>query len=609
MVLFFWDFSDIIVKYVVIYIIGRNTMKTVIIALNSKYIHSALAPWYLKENCTSDCGEVKVLEFSINEATDFVLERIYDENCDIAAFSCYIWNISEVLKIADNLKSILPKVKIILGGPEVSFGSIELMQQNKGIDFILSGEGEQTFPQLLRSLENQTMDYKNINSLTYRDGDNIVSSESYAVVEDLNMIRSPYSEEMFLAAGNKIIYYESSRGCPFNCSYCLSSTFKGVRYLPLERVKADILSFIKAGTTMVKFVDRTFNCNLDRAKQIVSFIIDNAGATHFHFEAAADLFDEELLSILSKAPTGLIQFEVGVQSTNSDTLMAVNRKTKLDEVFSKVQKLNSFGNIHLHLDLIVGLPYEDYASFRQSFNEVYSLKPQQLQVGFLKLLKGSHIRAEADKYDYKFRNYPPYEVLCNQYLSYGEISRLKNIEDMVERFFNSGRFNKTLDYLIKGFFDSPFDFYEKLSVYFKECRYFEYSLSSRDLYTSILEFAEACFPNIDLRVVNELLKFDFLVSNNTNNLPKGVTRDIEAGFKEKCFEFLKTEEYIKEYVPHFEGIPAKQIYNKVHFERFQFDVTKEYIKEESVVVLFDYTNKNFAGHFNYSKVPIIKEKL
>lgn len=584
-------------------------MKTVIIALNSKYIHSALAPWYLKENCTPDCGEVKVLEFSINESTDFVLESIYEEKCDIAAFSCYIWNISEVMKIADNLKSILPKVKIILGGPEVSFNAIEIMQQNAGIDFILSGEGEQTFRQLLSSLVNQTMEYESIKSLTYRDGEHIVSSERYAVTEDLNMIRSPYSEEMFLTAGNKIVYYESSRGCPFDCSYCLSSTFKGVRYLSLERVKADILSFIKAGTTMVKFVDRTFNCNLDRAKQIISFIIDNAGATHFHFEAAADLFDEELLSILLKAPAGLIQFEVGIQTTNNDTIKAVNRKTRLDEVFSKVQKLNSFGNIHLHLDLIVGLPYEDYVSFRQSFNDVYDLKPQQLQVGFLKLLKGSRIRTEADKYGYKFRNYPPYEVLSNDYLSYEEISRLKNIEDMVERFFNSGRFNKTVDYLIKGFFASSFDFYEKLSAYFKEYRYFERSLSSRDLYTIMLDFTKACCPDIDLKVVNELLKFDFLVSNNTNNLPTGVTRNIEAGFKEKCFEFLKTGEYIKEYIPHFEGIPAKQIYNKVHFERFLFDVTKDCIKEDSIVVLFDYTNNNITGHFSFSKVPIIDEKL
>ncbi|WP_010248097.1 B12-binding domain-containing radical SAM protein [Acetivibrio cellulolyticus] len=581
-------------------------MKTVIVALNSKFIHSALAPWYLKANCMPECGEVKVMEYSINEMIDSVLAGIYEESCDIAAFSCYIWNIEYVLKIADNLKKVLPKVKIILGGPEVSFNAFEIMDKNSCIDYILSGEGELTFGQLLRALINKSIEPDSIKSLTYRDGDHLVLGEEYAIIEDLNMIRSPYSEEMFYNVGNKIVYYESSRGCPFDCSYCLSSTFKGVRYLSMERVKSDILAFIKAGIKMVKFVDRTFNCNLERAKQILSFVIDNAGSTHFHFEAAADLFDNEMMDILSKAPTGLIQFEIGIQTTNSKTLIAVNRKTRLNEVFFNVQKLNRLGNVHLHLDLIVGLPYEDYESFRKSFNDVYELGPQQLQVGFLKLLKGSRIRAESDKYGYNFRNYPPYEVLSSNYLSFGEISKLKCIEDMVERFLNSGRFNKTIDYLIKGFFASPFDFYEKLSKYFKRSGYFDRSLSSRDLYTIVLEFAQKIEIDIDLKIVNELLKFDFLLSNNTNNLPAGLTRNMDLGFKEKCFDFLKNEEYILKYIPHFEGIPAKQIYNKVHFEMFLNDITNENVMEsKNTVILFDYTNSNdVTGHFNFSKVPI-----
>jgi len=579
-------------------------MKTVIVALNSKYIHSALAPWYLKANCTPDCGEVKVMEFSINEMTDSILSEIYEENCDIAAFSCYIWNIGEVLKIADNLKKVLPKVKIVLGGPEVSFSSYEMMKNNSFIDYILSGEGEEAFRDLLRSFSNPSVTLSSIKSLTYRDGQNIVCGNEYALIEDLNTVKSPYSEDMFKSIGNKIVYYESSRGCPFNCSYCLSSTFKGVRYLDLERVKSDILMFIKNGIKMVKFVDRTFNCNPDRAKQIFAFIIENAGKTCFHFEAAADLFDEEMLSILAKAPEGLIQFEIGVQTTNNKTIEAINRKTRLEKVFDNVQKINDLKNIHIHLDLIVGLPYEDYQSFKKSFNDVYGLAPQQLQVGFLKLLKGSLIRKEWDKHGYKFRDYPPYEVLSSDYLSYGEISKLKNIEDMVERFFNSGRFEKTLDHLIKAF-SSPFDFYEKLSEYFKECGYFKRSLSSRDLYNVIMNFAQDSKLNMDIKILNELLKFDFLVSNNTNNLPSGLIRNMEQGFKEKCFEFLKNEEYVSEYIPNFKGLPAKQIYSKVHFERFLYDVTKDNIIQGNTVVLFDYTHyNNVKGQYNYIKVPI-----
>lgn len=581
-------------------------MKTVIVALNSKYIHSALAPWYLKANCPPGCGEIKVLEFSINDLTDNVLARIYEENCDVVAFSCYIWNIEEVLKLADNLKKVNPQIKIIVGGPEVSFNANDIMEKYQFIDYIISGEGETAFRRLISSFANEDVDIGSIENVTYRKGEGIAQGESYGIIEDLNLINSPYSDEMLAATGGKIVYYESSRGCPFNCSYCLSSTFKGVRYLSMDRVKSDILSFIKAGVKLVKFVDRTFNCNLDRAKEIISFINENAARTHFHFEAAADLFDEEMLDILKKTPAGLIQFEIGIQTTNNKALEAVNRKTRLDKVFSNIVKLNSLGNVHLHLDLIVGLPYEDYNSFKKSFNEVCELEPQQLQVGFLKLLKGSSIRANKDKYGYKFRDYPPYEILSSDYLSYGEIIKLKNIEDMVERFMNSGRFDKTLKMLIKSSFCSPFDFYEKLSSYFKDSGYFQRNLSSRDMYTALLGFVKSMELDLDEKAVMELMKFDFLHSNNTNNLPEGITRNMEVGFKEKCFEFLKSEDNIKNFIPEFEGIPAKQIYSKVHFEIFSFDVTKNHIGEsEKTVVLFDYTTSNpVTGYYYFTKVPI-----
>jgi len=590
-------------------------MKTIIVALNSKYIHSSLAVWYLKASCKDDCGEVKVMEFTINDNPDSVLAAIYHEKADVAAFSCYIWNISYVLRLAANLKKVSPQTKVILGGPEVSFDAPRLMRENTCIDYVIAGEGEIAFRSLLKNIILQAGGDKILGvaqldwpeGIFYRRGNDVESTGICSFVKELDSIPSPYTPDMLDCLGNRIMYFESSRGCPFNCSYCLSSTSEGVRYFSLDRVKRDLQKLVNAGAGLVKFVDRTFNSHRQRAKEIFKYIIENTADTKFHFEAAADLFDDEMMDILSKAPPGKIQLEIGVQTTNRKTLESIDRITRLDKVFYNVKRLKEFGNIHLHLDLIAGLPYEDYDSFKVSFNEVFNLKPHQLQLGFLKMLKGSKLRNEAGIHDYSFRDYPPYEVLSNRYIRFDEILILKGIEEIVERYYNSGRFIHSLDYIIDRFFETPFDFFETLYTYSKQEGYLDRPLAARNLYTVLLNFVKSKVSGETEAIINDLLKLDFLASDNSNNLPEGIRREIPYLFKEKCFNFLSDESKVKKFIPEFMGEPAKKIFKKVHFELFNYNITNSYgnyIKEDTVV-LFDYTSRSsVTGKYAFVKIEL-----
>lgn len=589
-------------------------MKTVIVALNSKYIHGSLAPWYLKYACGDDCGQVKVLEYNINDNIEWILTKIVAEKPDVAAFSCYIWNIEIIFKIISNIKKVLPNVKIVLGGPEVSYTPEEIMKSNSYIDFIICGEGEDSFKKLLSVLNVKlrgdlkyqeypkhlrNIDYRvnsdyeenieeanirDIDGLCYREGGKIHYNGKYCIIKDLGALPSPYTNEMLsLMGSNKIIYYEASRGCPFSCSYCISSTFEGVRYFPMERVKSDLLKLINAGVKQVKFVDRTFNCNNRRAKEIIRYVIENSKKTNFHFEAAGDLFDDELIRLLLRAPEGIIQLEIGVQSINTQTHSEIRRKTDINKLFDNVRKLRSKDNIHIHLDLIAGLPFEDYSSFKQSFDAVYSLEPHYFQLGFLKLLKGSYIRTEEQvkKHQYEFREYPPYEVLCNKYISFSEIAELKGIEEVLERYYNSGRFENTLRFIINCFYSSPFEFYKELYLYNLEHGYLDKSISARDQYTVFVEFVEYLADKLSLKesvgeslknVINDLLKFDFMLTNNTGKLPERINRVTVPGFKDWCRDFLKDESHVRQYLPDFVEMSPGQILNKVKFEIFDYDV-------------------------------------
>ncbi|HEY9061224.1 MAG TPA: B12-binding domain-containing radical SAM protein [Pseudobacteroides sp.] len=586
-------------------------MKTLIVAVNSKFIHSSLAAYYLKYVCIEDVGEVKVLEYTINDHKDQVLASIYGEKAEVVAFSCYIWNYEYIKDIVTDLKALLPHTKIILGGPEVSYNPEEVMYENSGVDYIIIGEGEVVFPHLLKNIfgckENrkQEISIDLIKGLAYRKDGKVYCDNHYNMVSELTAIPSPYTEDMLQNLGpNRILYYESSRGCPFSCSYCISSTFEGVRYFSMDKVKRDILWFINKKIRLVKFVDRTFNCNRERANEILEFIVENAGDTNFHFEVAGDLFDEKMFRILEKSPKGIIQFEIGIQTVNLESLEAICRKTNLDQLFNNVRRLLASGNIHIHVDLIAGLPKEDFESFEDSFNKVYDLKPHQLQLGFLKLLKGSRIRREAEEFQYVYKRKAPYEILGSMFLSYDEIVRLKEIEELVERYYNSGRFQKSLGYLIEGTGKTPFRFFDDLSRYWKSNGFFDRSISGRELYTILISYLRH-MAYFDVARANELLKLDFLSAENTNNLPKEITRSSDPISNEEIFAFLKKDENIKKYLPHLEDVQPKNIFKQIHVESFSIDVIEKELPNHKTVILFDYTQRDKVTNlFTYHKILI-----
>ncbi len=501
-------------------------IRTVLIAINSQYVHSPLAVWYLKAACGTGAGDVIVLESTINDDPDAVLGSIYRLKPDVAAFSCYIWNITFVRRIAANLKKIMPGTIIIFGGPEVSFETGGFINGNPFADLVLSGEGEELFPEIISAI-NRTGSLDGIN---YDGG--------YALINNLDNIPSPYTEAMLSSLQDRITYFESSRGCPFACSYCLSPASRGVRYFPMDRVKNELLKLSNAGVRRVKFVDRTINDNPERAKEIFDFIITSeaagrlAGGCNYHFEAAPDLFDDEMISILRRAPAGMIQFEIGIQSLNPDTLKSINRKMDKQKASFYIEKLLAQGNIHLHLDLIAGLPFEDECSFRDSFNGVYAIGPHKIQLGSLKMLKGSRIYSEAALHGYCSRDNPPYEVLYNSYIGYDGMSTLKGIAALLDRYYNSCRFERTLAFLTSRLYQSPFDLFKSLNGYLlrrKEMnrdgfvRGFTVNLSSKDLYIQLLDYVKSSYDSKAAHIVRELLRYDF-ISASRQPCPPGLRR-------------------------------------------------------------------------------------
>lgn len=561
-------------------------MKTLIISLNSKYIHSCLAAWYLKSYCANYCRDINVFESTINEPLDNIVRTIYSKKPDILAFPCYIWNIEYVYKLCENIKKVLPETIIALGGPEVSYDSVEILKENKNIDYIISGEGEIAFQSLMESISKGEKPENH-----HLEG---------TAVSSLDSIPSPYSSLMIENTRNKIVYYESQRGCPFNCSYCLSSASEGVRCFSMDRVKKDLKLLIDAKVAQIKFVDRTFNCNKERAISIFRYIIENNKESRFHFEVAADLFDDEMFTILEKAPKGLIQFEIGIQTINENVLDLIRRKTDSKVVLENIKKLLDLKNIHIHVDLIAGLPGENFESFKNSFDSVFRLKPHVLQLGFLKMLKGTSIRNEAGKYDYNFKSYPPYEVLSNSAIPFEEISTLKEIEELVERFYNSGRFTQSINYFIGNWYDSPFEFFTSLKDFVKQREFYEKAIPTKKLYALLKEFVKTIDSNV-IDQFNEILKFDFLKSDKSGKLPEEITRDIEKDFNQSCFDFLNDAKKVSEILPEVLDIKAKEAIKYLHFEIFnyEFDETTGKCKKKQRVAIFNYRDKNIVtGLYN-----------
>ena len=462
-------------------------MKILLAACNAKYIHSNLAVYDLKAYSSDYDKEVLLREYTINQPKDEILKDIYGSGADVVCFSCYIWNISFVRELIRDLAKILPETAFWAGGPEVSYDAEKFLTEMPEMTGVLVGEGEKTFHDLLEYYIDGKGSLGEIRGIAYRDGEEIRHN---GWRELMNLSEIPFVYQHLEEFENRIIYYESSRGCPFSCSYCLSSIDKKLRFRDLELVKKELQFFLDYKVPQVKFVDRTFNCKHEHAMAIWKYILEHDnGVTNFHFEVSADLLRDEEMDLMAKMRPGLIQLEIGVQSTNPETIRAIHRHMDLDKLKRCVDRVHSFRNIHQHLDLIAGLPYEDYDTFHRSFNDVYQMKPDQLQLGFLKVLKGSLMQGEAEKYGIVHKEKEPYEVLSTNWLPYGDVLKLKAVESMVEVYYNSGQFQHTLEYLVPLAKDA-FTFYESLGAFYEKKGYSEISHSRMRRYEILLEYLQ-----------------------------------------------------------------------------------------------------------------------
>lgn len=572
-------------------------MKVLLISLNAKYIHSSLALRYIKEYCTDYKNDIKILELTINHDENQMIKEIYNEKPDVIGFSCYIWNMAYIKTLVPTLRKILPDTEIVLGGPEVSYNS-DMLFEELDIDMIMEGEGEETWNEYLNYKYLGTPHLKQIDGIIYKDriSNQIIINKPR---QSMDMTLLPFVYDDLGGLEHRIIYYEASRGCPFNCQYCLSSTKKGVRFLPIDRVKNELQYFLDKNVMQVKFVDRTFNAKKQYAMEIWKYIMDNDNNfTNFHFEIAAELLDDEMIEMLRDARPGLIQFEIGVQSTNLEVLTAIKRKMPFEEIKKITNKIKLLGNIHQHLDLIAGLPFEDYQSFRQSFNDVISLRPEQFQLGFLKLLKGSGLRKNAEEYGIIYKNEPPYEVLYTNHVTFDEMLRLHGIEEMLERYYNSERFHSSLEYLYT-LFDSPFDFYEALATDWDYKGYDKMSHKKAVYYTYLIEFAQT-IEGVNLDLLKELIRFDWFSHELVKDIPQELITINQDNYKEKAYDLLKDDEYIQTLSKEGATLSIRQRSRKLHIEYFGYDIYSAYqqknyqgIKQvlSRQAILFDYTYK------------------
>lgn len=565
-------------------------MKILLIAINAKYIHSNLAVYSLKAYAqsffaTHDHGaeqnghacenvEIEIAEYTINQQIDHILMDLYKRKPDMLCFSCYIWNIVYVEQIVKEIKKICPDLSVWLGGPEVSFDAKEVLERLPEAEGVMKGEGEETFAHLAAGEEKSR-----ITGITYRDQTGTIRENPWRPVMELSNV--PFIYQDMKDFEHKIIYYESSRGCPFSCSYCLSSVDKKLRFRDLELVKKELQFFINQEVPQVKFVDRTFNCNHAHAIGIWEFLAkQDKGITNFHFEVSADLLNDEEIALIRSMRPGLIQLEIGVQSTNTDTIREIRRSMKFDEVARNVNAIRENGNVHQHLDLIAGLPYENIESFAKSFNEVYALRPEQLQLGFLKVLKGSHMEEQKKAYGLAYKSQPPYEVLYTKWLSYGDVLRLKGMEEMVEMYYNSGQFAYTLPEL-EMYFESPFSMYDRLFQYYESHSLHLASHTRAATYEILLGFVAEAVPEKEQMKYQELLTYDYYLRENAKSRP------LFAGeyrlTKEEVRQFYEAEEKERKYLLNYQKYDRNQMRKMTHLERFQ---------KLKKTVLFDYSNRN-----------------
>ncbi len=521
-------------------------------------------------------GDIK--EFSINDRVENILEGIIEEKPDVVAFSCYIWNMEFVNRLAELIKLVDPNIEILYGGPEVSYEGKEFLENHEG-EYVIVGEGEETFREfvLYKLGEGKIEDIKGLNYK--RDGK--VFENPKRPEMDMNELVFPYTYEEDI--NNKIVYYEASRGCPFKCKYCLSSVMHGVRFLDVERVKKELKYFMERGLKLVKFVDRTFNCNREYTVELLKYLSEQDTETRFHFEVAADLLTEEQIEILNNAPKGRFQLEVGVQTTNNEVLHNINRYITYENIKEKVLKVASGKNVMQHLDLIAGLPGEDLESFKKSFNDVHAIRPDEIQLGFLKLLKGSSMREEAEKWGIVYSPYAPYEIIRSKDISYEELLLLKKVEAMVDKYYNSCKFNNIIKFFL-NIYEKPFDFYYDLAMFFEEKGNFKRSIGNVEYYKILLDFYLEKIGGEDEGLFKEVLKFDYLCFNKKRWLPDFLVRTITKD----------DEQNIKD------SFDRQMPFKKAHIEKFELDIIN-YIKNgkinfEPKYLIFDEMNFDYDSY-------------
>ncbi|OLO40607.1 B12-binding domain-containing radical SAM protein [Alkalihalophilus pseudofirmus] len=484
-------------------------MKVVVTTLNAKYIHTCLALRCLKAYAEPEYP-IEMIEFTIKDPIMNIVTDLYKKNPDVIGFSCYIWNIEETIKVVEMIKKVMPNVKIVLGGPEVSYDTAYWLDQIPEADFIVVGEGEEAFKLLLDELSRDKK-YHMVFGLAYRkDGKGIVNPPSSKL--DLNAIPSPYRfQEDLPALSKRVTYFETSRGCPFSCQFCLSSIEVGVRYFDIQRVKSDLLFLIKSGAKLIKFVDRTFNIKRDYALEIFQFLIDHHEGCVFQFEITADIMRPEVLEFLNEnAPAGVFRFEIGVQSTNDATNELVKRKQNFEKLSRTVTLVKEGGKIDQHLDLIAGLPEENYESFKNTFNDVFALRPEELQLGFLKMLRGTGLRLRANDHDYVYMEHAPYEILGNNVLPFQDIVRIKRVEDVLEKYWNDHRMDETIEYLVTKEFASPFDFFQQFGDYWDQQGWAKIGHQLEDLFRRLYQFLQERETN-NLEIIKGLMIYDYFI--------------------------------------------------------------------------------------------------
>lgn len=577
------------------------TTKISLVGMNSKFIHSNLAIRYLKKYCEKYVNNIQLFEFNINDSYENILKKLYKSESKIFAFSCYIWNIEHILRLCKSIKMMITDSTIILGGPEVSYDPQNIMRKYECIDFIISGEGEETFLELIQNLLNSQTDFSIINGISYRKDNKVIVNVKREQIQNLDTIPFPYENEYL--PENRIIYYETSRGCPFNCQYCLSSTIKGVRFFSLDRIKEDIDFFIRNEIKQVKLVDRTFNCNREHCNNIIEHIVSKNSKTNFHLEVSADIIDDSTLDLLKKAPIGMFQLEIGIQTTNKTTLNEIQRVSDIEKVLNNIKKLIALKNMHIHVDLIAGLPYEDLSSFMESFNRAYVLNAHMLQLGFLKLLKGSGIRNKSKMYNIKYHEHTPYEVISTDWIDYNDITLLKDIEKLIEIYYNSGKFKYTLNYIINNYYTNPFDFYLQFSKYCNKIDFYDSPKGVEEIYNALYNYFVS-YHNYDL-IFNEFIKYDFLINNKNQNIPEKILRFNKSSLKALISDYLKNDANINKLLPEFLHMTIKDIIKSINYEVFKYNVIDNLAIDYELIIFFIY-NKNT---FSYTKSIKIDELI